>query len=305
MTVLQVGVYKSGNLWLWNLIEGILARGSVEPRRYVKKQPVHALSLAWDREFSTITDVDFIAFRNGACFYLVGPSFQAPIDDLGDYVFSSTHAWSHSFHGKGAAGALARFDKIVYLVRDPRDCAVSYGHYHFTPFRRKHYPVPESSPAEYLERNLAPFMRAWSAHVGEFLLHRETLPVHFVFYERLWASFDEEAGHLARYLGVTLDGASLESLRRENAIGLMKASDPDHARRGGIGEWRAALTARQAAEARAAAGPMLKLLGYEGTAEPSLARVTAVTARRAAARAHRLTPRELARRIKERYLKRF
>jgi aryl sulfotransferase len=157
---------------------------------------------------------------------------------------------------------LPKFDKVVYIVRDPRDAIISKSRFAFTPYFQKYYPHAEKDPESFLAGKFEGKMRRWVEHVGGYLKHKQALNIHFLFYERLLHSFESEILDLLAYLEIQLDNRSMEQLKRTVDFTTMKNKDPFHVRKGRSGQWVKILTPEQKRLADKIAGPMLKLLHY-------------------------------------------
>jgi len=176
-----------------------------------------------------------------------------------------------------------RYPRVIYVVRDPRDIAVSF--YHYQVKRRK---VPEScSLEEFVTRfvggEVFSFCGPWDDHVNSWrYLRRGRSEFALLRYEDLLKDTERELAKAAAVLGV--DG-SPERLARAVALSsadrmreLEKAqsqswvltkgtrSDKSFVRRAGQGEWKEALSAKSIAEIEAAWGSVMTELGYEEAA---------------------------------------
>lgn len=262
MRVLQIGYPKSGNYWLWKILDSIFLEAGLERKSFIQTQPFYPVIQRWPFSFPEQGDIDCLDIRPRRCFYRVEPYLTAPVENLRDYLDQTTHVWTHSGFNPGSLEALPYFDKIVYLVRDPRDTVVSFAHFVHTPYAESTAPAKPPEVSEVLRRQLGRSVQAWVQHVGAYLCFKEPFRIHFVFYERLLSSFEEELSRLLKYLEIDLGPKGLEEVRTKSAYETMKWSSPRHVRRGRAGEWREELTPSQKEEALRLAGPMLQLLNY-------------------------------------------
>jgi aryl sulfotransferase len=162
---------------------------------------------------------------------------------------------------------LPLFDKIVYLIRDPRDMAVSLSRFAFTSHVRRNWPAHyEKDPESLLKHALDGELRDWVAHVGSWLRIRPRIPFHVVFYERLLHDFDAELCGLLDYLEIDLPSPAIDAIRDEVSFRTMHGQDPDHVRKGRSGEWVRVFSDAQKEHALQVAGQMLDLLGYPSSA---------------------------------------
>lgn len=268
MALLQVGVAKSGNFWLYKILQSVAIHGGIEQRSFIKNHPIHERAKAWELSYAGQADIDVLDIERENCFCRIGSVFREPIGDMGSYIRQCSHVWTHSEFCNRSALVLPRFDKVIYIVRDPRDVSVSEAKFAFTPYMKKYYPHDEKNAKEYLAHRLEGIMRHWVRHVGGYLHHKDKLNIHFVFYERLLHSFDSELSNLLDFLGLELGSDAINDIKAEVDFSTMKRENPRHVRKGLSGEWARVLTDRQKRQSLRIAGSMLELLNYsvnEGT----------------------------------------
>jgi hypothetical protein len=173
-----------------------------------------------------------------------------------------------------------RYPKVIYLVRDPRDVAISLYH-----FRRKYRTFDDSYPLEryVVERFLPGDMDAsWGEHVGSWLGARRSDPRFLlVRYEDLLEDPAEQLRRMAYFLGI---GASPErialALERSTADRLRKLEkneseswvttrgkrqDVPFIGPGKSGGWSSSLPQTSVQGIEAAWGDLMKSLGYESS----------------------------------------
>ena len=189
-----------------------------------------------------------------------------------DLVFVKTHNANLALHGvpfctpEVTAGA-------VYVVRDPRDVAVSYAAYtgksvDFTiDFMSRTGAANRSTDVQVFE-----LLSSWSAHVESWTQNRNHLVLR---YEDLLADPTRQFGKLVRYLGDDPNPARLkraiefcgfETLAAQEARHGYAAHAPEAAaaffRVGRAGQWRGVLTPAQAARVLQDHGVIMARLGY-------------------------------------------
>ncbi len=262
MTFLQIGMAKSGNFWLYRILRDIISLSGIEYRSFIEQHPIYELAKTWELSHDMQAGIDVLDIEPQRCFYRIASIFRMPIDDLDDYVRQCSHVWTHSTFCPQSLDVLTKFDKIVYIVRDPRDVAISLSRFAFTPYMQKHRPTQESDPGSYLAARLDRIMRHWVRHVAGYLEHRDESRIHFVFYERLLHSFDAELSRLLQYLDIELEQDALSQIKRNASFQVMKDQNPLHVRKGKAGQWDQVLTRAQKRLAVQIAGPMLDLLHY-------------------------------------------
>jgi aryl sulfotransferase len=260
--VLQAGVPKSGNLWLYKIIQSAMEEVGHGHRSFITGHPIHAVARTWPLSYPEQADVDVLDFEHGRAFFRISSRFRQPVGDLDGYLARASHVWTHSEVQDADLPLLLRFDRIVYLLRDPRDVALSMARFAFTPYIRRHFPHGSPSPEAYLARHLAKLTKSWVRHVASYLLLAPRLRLHAVFYERLLADFDAEFDRLSGRLGWHLDRPARARIARAVQFAEMKKGRPDHLQAGRSGGWRTELDADQVAAVARIAAPMLELLGY-------------------------------------------
>ena len=266
MSVLQAGVPKSGNLWLYQILESVWAEAGLERRRFITGHPIYQQARSWPLSYPEQASVDVLDFERGRAFCRISSRFREEVRDLAGYCARASHVWTHAAISGADLPQLGRFDRIVYILRDPRDVAISMARFAFTPYMQEHFPHRSRSPEAYLGRHLTKLAKYWVQHVGSWLRQRNSLPLHFVCYERLLADLDGELRCLLQFLRLELDDAARQRVQAAVGFEAMRASRPNHLRAGQSGGWRAALSAVQVAEVGAIAAPMLRLLGYPADA---------------------------------------
>ena len=176
-----------------------------------------------------------------------------------------------------------RYRKVVYLVRDPRDVAVSYWHHHVK-FRMVR---EDEMTGAFIDRFLGGQLDdygSWATNVGSWVGGREADPDFLlVRYEDLLdrpeTGLRRIAGHLlieasSEELKIAIDRSSIRRMRRMEReahadIEPLKSARTDlrFIRRGQAGAWVDELSPRFAERIREAWGVQMEQLGYLG--EPS------------------------------------
>ncbi|HQT63373.1 MAG: hypothetical protein B7Z75_00055 [Acidocella sp. 20-57-95] len=263
---------KSGNTWLRAFLNNYIA----EP-----KTPHSINKLA-----------DFSAVESAAVFYrplnnkpasgysteevqAMRPLVQQNLMRLHeDLVFVKTHNAALKLHDVELC-ANAVTAGAIYLVRDPRDVAISYARYtgqsidEIISFMGSEGAAHRSTDVQVFE-----FLSSWSVHVQSWVARAKTLLVR---YEDLQAEPVKTFGKIVQFLGDDANPARLkkaiefsefhELARQEQAEGY-KAHTPGAVaaffREGKAGGWREVLTADQAQQIEADHGGVMRLFGYLG-----------------------------------------
>jgi hypothetical protein len=173
----------------------------------------------------------------------------------------------------------ARFKKVIYLVRDPRDVAVS--EYHFD--LKKRYIAADMT----LEQFIRPFLAgetssysSWWEHVASWVGARHGNPKFLLArYEDLLADPIAETAKIADFLGIKADAERLRSaVARSSADRMRKLEEKDadkwtgtkntrqeipFVRAAKSGGWKESLPSHAVEEIEIAWSPLMNFLGYE------------------------------------------
>lgn len=263
MTVLQIGVERSGNSWLYRLIEAMFQRAGVERRSFIVDQPMYEEAADWHLSFEGQRQIDTVRVRPDGVDYGIAGIRWEPIEDLEEYVSSCNHVWTHSGWCSLTPEVLSRFDRKVYIVRDPRDVAISKANFAFSEYSLRHLnPDPGDSPEGLLENRFFGNLIRWVRHVGRYLKAKESANIHFVTYEGLLHNFRGEAHELAQYLCLDLSNAELGAVEEQVAFSRLKREGSDHLRKGRSYQWKDRLSTKQQDVALRLAGDLMEILSY-------------------------------------------
>ena len=262
MKVVQVGVPKSGNYLLYRILKGIFHYHGVPHSSFIRNHPIHRLAKTWNLSFNEQADADVIQFTSGRCFIRIDGIFRYPIEDIDDYIKQCDHVWTHSMLCDYAISILKKFENIVYIIRDPRDVAISMSYFVFTPYVKKYYPHQFPDPFTYLDVEFDRLVKEWLLHVKGYMKAREELNIYTIFYERLIHQKEKELVRLLKFLSVDLEPLDQKLILNETSLNTMKAENPHHVRSGKSGDWRKILSDAQKKRVIQLAGPMMEFLGY-------------------------------------------
>ena len=187
-----------------------------------------------------------------------------------------------------------RYQKILYVVRDPRDVAISNYHWEMKKGSfSDRFPIAEFIP-KWMESHYWPRLGCWGDHMTSWLATREGHP-HFIIirYEDLQANPTRELARAARLLEIdptpeVLDRAvELSSADRMRQMEQNQGrkwvqtrytrQDKPFVRKGSAGSWKSVLGAESVALIEAAWGHLMIRLGYEVNAPLSSVQPAAAT----------------------------
>ncbi len=86
MKILQSGVPKCGNLWLYNILQKILSRIGNPTSSFIEQQPVYQIAKSWDLNYPEQARIDVLEITDLQCRYRISSIFQMPIDNMQEYL---------------------------------------------------------------------------------------------------------------------------------------------------------------------------------------------------------------------------
>ena len=262
MKILQGGAPKCGNFWLYQIIRHILSQTGQTPESFIRRQPIYELAKTWDLNYPSQASIDVLDVTDLQYSYRISSIFRMPVEDISAYIHQTDHIWTHSPICKRSPELLDLVGKKVYIIRDPRDRAVSAARYYTSPYMLKYYPQEERDPKRYLEKHFEQLLLEWVWHVYDHLRLSRQHNIHIAFYEGFLLDFQQELARLLAYLGIDLGEAQREELQEAMRFDTLRANNPKHLRRGQSGYWMDQLTEEQVAKADMIAGPLIRFLHY-------------------------------------------
>lgn len=173
----------------------------------------------------------------------------------------------------------ARYPRVIYIVRDPRDVVVSQYH-----FQRKRNVVADQFPlAEYVTRFVAgqaSFYGSWGEHVASWLATRHGRPGFLLLrYEDMVEDTPRELTKIASFLGLSASPEAIAQAVERSSADRMRSLEKSQAqlftstkntrqdipfvRAAKAGGWRSALPEECALQIDEAWGHLIQWLGYE------------------------------------------
>ncbi|MCX2738983.1 sulfotransferase domain-containing protein [Pontibacter anaerobius] len=262
MKILQGGAPKCGNLWLYQIIQQILQRNGQSVSSFIQRQAIYELAKTWDLNYPSQASIDVLDVTDLQYSYRISSIFRMPVESVENYVAQTDHVWTHSPVCKRSDELFSLFDKKVYIVRDPRDRAISASKYYTSGYMLKYYPQEETDSGRYLEKHFEELMLEWVWHVYDHLRLSREYNIHIAFYEGFLLDFQQELGRLLRYLEIDLNEEQRQELQKDMSFATMKTQNPKHLKKGQSGYWMDQLTEAQVEQAGIIASPLIRFLGY-------------------------------------------
>jgi aryl sulfotransferase len=265
---------KSGNTWLRLFLESLAANGAAPDINAFGPSGDHA---ALRDEFDRILDIESADLTDDEIARARPRLYEIKARESNEPQPCKVHdAWELTPAGE-ALFPLELTLGAVYLVRDPRDVAVSFAHHmNQTPdqaIARMNDPAAVMErPRVRMPRQLPQHLCTWSAHVESWL----DAPIRLlsVRYEDMLDDPVKQFGQIARFMGrdappekiaAAADAVRFERLRAVEEAGGFAESPPGierFFRRGVAGGWRDSLSHEQIARIEADHGSVMRRLGY-------------------------------------------
>src|SRR5690606_26235521 len=260
MKILQSGAPKCGNFWLYQIIQNSLQQAGKPSYSHIEQHPIYPLAKNWDLNFPDQAKIDVLEITDLQLSYRISSIFKMPILDFSNYLSKTSHVWTHSPVCKRSGEVFRQMDKIVYIIRDPRDRAISAAKYYCSDYMLKYFPQEEKDPTRFLFKNFDRLMNEWVWHVWDHLRLSKKYNIHITFYENWLDDFQNELKYLLDYFGLSLNEKQKAILEDELSFDTLKERNPNHLRKGISGDWLDVLTEEQVARAETLAGPLMDYL---------------------------------------------
>lgn len=262
MKVLQCGYPKSGNFWLYQILQQIIKRSDKKLPSFIKQHPIHELAKSWELNYPEQANIDMIDITELQVVFRISSIFKMPIKDLFEYFKKTNHVWTHSPVCNQSIKVFEHFGKKVYIIRDPRDVMISASKYYCSEYMLKYFPQEETDPKLYLERNFDRMMHEWVWHVWDHLRISKSQHMHICFFEGFLMDFQKELSLLLNYLEIPLNPSEKKELEEAVSFKTLKKENPKHLKKGSSGYWMDHLTEAQNTRAKAIGGQLIEFLGY-------------------------------------------
>ncbi|ELR73545.1 hypothetical protein C900_02630 [Fulvivirga imtechensis AK7] len=229
---------------------------------YIQQHPIYPIASTWQLNFPDQAKIDVLEVTDLQYSYRISSIFRMPIEDIDSYVGQSPHVWTHSPVCARTPQLLPLFDKKVYIIRDPRDRALSAARYYCSDYMLKYFPQEEKDPGRFLDKNFEYLMHEWVWHVFDYLRLTKAFDIHVTFFEGLLLDFQVELERLLNYLETPLSDQQKSQLEEAVSFKILKRKNPKHLKKGQAGYWMDQLSDEHFEKAEIIAGPLMRFLGY-------------------------------------------
>ena len=262
---------KSGNTWMRVLLANLLT-GTAEPADINALGEDELLIGRWRFSDDMLVDADLLEPQELDRLRPLQCDFVAA--GLTSPFFCKTHDRFARPDGTPVLGAAARC--ALYLVRDPRDVAISLAHHLGTGPDHAIALLFDEQARAASPKQLGYRIGEWAGHVSGWTGQTE-MPVRVVRYEDLRRDTVAVLRDVLAFLGAStteedlaraIDHSRLEALQRQEADKGFRERQPGQKRffrSGRTGEWRDVMTADQVRSIEQRLGPAMLALGYELT----------------------------------------
>jgi hypothetical protein len=177
-----------------------------------------------------------------------------------------------------------RYRRVIYIVRDPRDVAISNYHWEMKLRSvREECPIEEFVP-QWIDGKFWRRIGSWADHVNSWMATRDGHNGFLLMrYEDLQANQERELSRVARFMGLDPDSERINrAIERSSAANMRKMeetqgkkwvatfhtrSDKPFVRKASSGGWRTVLPKKTVAYMEDHWGPIMKQLGYKLSTE--------------------------------------
>lgn len=227
--VLQTGVPKSGNYWVYTILEYLYNCSGRPLSKFITSQDIPVVI---QENFHKQLEVDALNCNliNGRYYWRVSSQYKQPIPDLIDYTKRAQHIWTHSFYHHYLDPLLMAQQKIIHIVRDPRDVLISQACFQ----TRKSGKSPEYFFANHTEK----LFSQWYVHTVSYLRAAHKYSIFTIRYEDLLNNFEITIRDFVRYLDLSISEVIVGEMNHLFSFDHMKTLSPKHLRAGTANQWK-------------------------------------------------------------------
>ena len=206
--IVQAGVAKSGNYWLWKIIHTILINNSktvssnIENSEHLKKFYDQIVS------HNDQTKIDVIDVNYFGIYWRFGQYYREKIKNIDLYLDRAKHIWTHSKYSENFnlifKGEKKSDIKCLIIIRNPIDIVKSQANFMFTPYIKATEEVAEKSPQEFFDNNFELSLYSWKRNVSSWLANQPKNTL-VIFYENFVNNFDNELREIINFMDIKVD----------------------------------------------------------------------------------------------------
>ena len=261
---LQAGVAKSGNYWLYNIIQELYkTKYDIFPS-YIKSHSEYENLKSHKLSYDNQVDIDTIAFNNKKLWFYVSSIFKEEITNNNVYFDKTSVVWTHSELNNGFNKIIHHLDKVVYIIRDPRDVFNSKINFAFSDYSQK-YLKKRNDINKFRRNRLHTSVINWNSHVIKALKQKEKYPdkIHIVFYETLLENPFLEIKNLSIFLGFNISSKLISNIVDSTSANKLRLKDKGHVSKNiYLYKWKNTLDENEKKTFISRSGFLLSYLGY-------------------------------------------
>jgi aryl sulfotransferase len=262
MKILQSGVPKSGNYWLYTILRNIIDKSNISFSSFIKEKDIYEIAKHWELSQHNQAEVDVLDINPDQLVNRISQIYRMPVTNFDDFLNKTTITWTHSIYNKKCINIYSQFDKIVYIIRDPRAVVLSEAKFQNKEYSKKFLGSPGIEPQDYINNRLEFLIRKWSNNILSFMEVSREVDVYPIFYENLKRDTFSEIKDLVNYLGLNIEEDQVADIVKHVSLESMKQDNPKHVRKGKLYEWKNELNDVQKWKVDFIAGPIFNGINY-------------------------------------------
>lgn len=262
--ILQSGVAKSGNYWLYKILDAIYTEANIECRSYIRNHSKYKTLKDLKLSFKEQASIDTIKFNSNKLKLYVSNIYEEQIKDPSDYFDKCSIVWTHTEFNRYFYEFEKDISKIIYLVRDPRDVFLSKVNFAFGDYSQKFRKKRKDKNGFRKNRRYTSSIR-WLYHNYLAIRYKSRYPdkIHFTHYENLLSSTKLEVKKILEFLQIELKEEQIESIITKTSAKFLSEENQGHISPNiNIYKWKNILTQSEITDISNICKPMLKLYNY-------------------------------------------
>lgn len=238
MKVLQSGIPKSGNVWVYRIINKVFEKSKIERKSFIRNEKIYQIAKEWDLSISDQVEKDVIDIENGRIYSRISSIYKMPIKNPIDFLSRTNLVWTHSKYELDSLAIYKKFSHHIYIYRDIRSVVVSMAHFLNFDYGKTFLDPNVTNPREYVNKNFYNFLFQWSRHIEELLKVINSLNVHTICFEDLKTNPQVEIKKITEFFNLCLTTKQIDEIAFDTSFSEMKKNDSKHLRSGSNNDWR-------------------------------------------------------------------